>query len=422
MTKKKTEISLWRALIDARGNPAACMWTEPLWGIPFHLYAPFASVYMLALGVTEATIGLIASVGIGLQVISALVGGPLTDKLGRKNSTFIFDCISWSLPALLWAFAQDATWFFAAAVVNSAMRITATSWTCLLIEDAPPSRLVQYWAWVNIAGILVGLVAPLTGLFIERWELIPTMRGIYVFTFISMTAKFVILYFTSTETKVGQQRMAETKGRSLFALIAEYGSIVKLVLKNKNTLVGIALMAVFTIYTTVRGSFFAVLLTEGLGFAAREIGWFPAMRSVVMLVFYFTILPRLNHQRQTGPIVTGMLVTIIAAMLLVVSPVRSYAVVTISTILEASGAALIVPFLETLIYRVVDSRERARVLSIANVIMLAVATPFGWIAGLLAEINATMPFVLLSIVLTTGMIVLVKGGPERRLDPVDAGE
>lgn len=402
----RTTSSLMGALLSARGNAAACLWTEPLWGIPFFLYTPFLSVYMLALGVSESQIGLIASVGLGLQVFAALIGGAITDKIGRRRTTFVFDMISWALPALVWMLAQDTHWFFAAAVLNSLMRITATSWTCLLTEDAPGDMMVHYWAWVNIAGIMVGLVSPVAGLMIERWSLVPTMRGIFAFTFVSMTAKFVILYVASTETTIGVKRMAETRDRSIISLVGEYRQIVRLVFRSHLTLVGITLMAVVTIYNAVRGSFFAVLLTRGLDFLPHEIGWFPALRSVVMLLCYFLVLPRLHHRRHSSVITLGLLLTAAASFLLVIAPSRSYLMVSVSTVIEAVGTALAVPFFETLLFRVIDPNERARVLSVANVLMLAVATPFGWIAGVLSEIRPVLPFVLLGVLLFAGVAVL----------------
>ena len=101
--------TLFASLLHARGNQRACIYTEPLWGIPYNLYAPFASIFMLALGIQDATIGLIASFGLGLQIVTSILSGPLTDKLGRKRATLIFDLLSWSVPALLWAFARNAT-------------------------------------------------------------------------------------------------------------------------------------------------------------------------------------------------------------------------------------------------------------------------------------------------------------------------
>src|SRR5690606_15866537 len=83
--------SLITSLRTLKGNPRGCVYTEPLWGIPFNLISPYASVYMLALGLTDRNIGLVLSVSWGFQVFWALMSGAITDKLGRRRTTLLFD-------------------------------------------------------------------------------------------------------------------------------------------------------------------------------------------------------------------------------------------------------------------------------------------------------------------------------------------
>jgi len=69
---------LFRTLLALRGNPKSCVYTEPLWGIPNSLYAPYVSVYMLALGLKDSQIGLLISLGLVFQIFGALLGGAIT--------------------------------------------------------------------------------------------------------------------------------------------------------------------------------------------------------------------------------------------------------------------------------------------------------------------------------------------------------
>lgn len=50
---------LFTILGGLKGNARACVLTEPLWGIPYNLYIPYVSVYMLTLGLTDRQIGLV---------------------------------------------------------------------------------------------------------------------------------------------------------------------------------------------------------------------------------------------------------------------------------------------------------------------------------------------------------------------------
>ncbi len=67
--------SLIVTLRSLTGNPRGCVYTEPLWGIPYNLFAPYASVYMVALGLSDKDIGIVLSVSWGFQVLWALLSG-----------------------------------------------------------------------------------------------------------------------------------------------------------------------------------------------------------------------------------------------------------------------------------------------------------------------------------------------------------
>ncbi len=90
---------LFQTLRELKGNPRVTVLTEPMFGIPYNLFSPFFSVYMLALGVTDQGIGTIASLGLVFQIFSALLSGVIVDKFGRRLTLFISDLLSWACPA-----------------------------------------------------------------------------------------------------------------------------------------------------------------------------------------------------------------------------------------------------------------------------------------------------------------------------------
>ena len=179
---------LIRTLINLRGNVRGCVYTEVLWGIPFNLYAPYISIYMLTLGLKDSQIGLLTTIGLTFQVFATLMSGSIADKLGRKRTTLIFDILSWSVPSVIWAVARDFRYFLVAAIVNSVWRIVDNSWRLLLVEDTDPRLLVDVWSWISISNLAVGFVAPVTGLLISRFSLVPTMRGLYWLGVVMMTS------------------------------------------------------------------------------------------------------------------------------------------------------------------------------------------------------------------------------------------
>ena len=57
MKKLLQKNQLLRTLAELRGNPRACVYTEPMWGLSMNLCLPYATVYMLAFRVKRCTGG-----------------------------------------------------------------------------------------------------------------------------------------------------------------------------------------------------------------------------------------------------------------------------------------------------------------------------------------------------------------------------
>ena len=212
---------LVKTLVTLRGNARACVWTEPLYSIPWQLYAPYIALYQLALGVTESQIGLIASVGMFVQVFAALASGVITDKLGRKRTTHLFDIVSWSIPCLIWAFSQNFTHFLIAAVINGLWRVAGNSWNCLLVEDTDERQLVHVFSWIHIAGLLAAFVSPVAGVFIARYGLVPTVR-VYISGICHDDGEVPRCSTCSRRPSGGKIRMQETASQP-WTMLDEYG-------------------------------------------------------------------------------------------------------------------------------------------------------------------------------------------------------
>lgn len=399
-----------QTLINLRGNARGCVVTEPLWGIPHNLYAPYVSVYMLALGLTDSQIGLLASIGLAFQVFTALMSGAITDKLGRKRATLVFDILSWSVPTFIWAIAQNFTYFLVAAIINSVWRVTMNSWSCLLVEDTDPDLLVDVYSWIYISGQVVAFFAPLAGLLINQFGLVASMRGLFFFAFIMMTTKFLVMNGMVEETRTGKIRMEETRDQSVFSLLGEYRGVLGQIVRNPATMVTLGLMMVISIFSLVNATFWAILATERINIPDEHLAIFPFLRSSVMLVFFFTIMPRLRKMNFRNPMLIGYGVSLLSQVLLILTPVRNYWLLGLSILLEACAVPLVSTLMDKMVVITVDAQERARILSILYVIVIVMTTPFGWVAGQLSEINRTYPFILNLVMLAAGGFLVILAG------------
>jgi MFS family permease len=407
--------SLIITLKSLRGNQRACVYTEPLWGIPYHLYLPYASVYMVALGLADRQIGLILSISWGFQLVLALLSGAVTDKLGRRRTTLLFDILAWSTSALISAVAQNFWYFLAAGIINSAWRVPLNSWTCLLVEDAEPGQLVDIYTWIYIANLMVGLVAPLAGVLINILSLVPTMRGLYAFAAFMFTLKAVVTYWMTEETAQGKVRLRETRDQSIFHILRGYKGILYELLHTPQTLYTAGIMLVMSVSNLISANFWAINVTQKLHIPAENIAVFPFIKSAVMLGFFFVVMPRINKVHFKVPMVVGFLSFIASQVVLITTPELGYPSLILNVFLEACSFAAVGPLVDQMTALTVSAGERARILSILHVGVILLTSPFGWIAGTLSEINKDLPFVLNIALFAVGAALAYVAGSQERL-------
>lgn len=402
--------SMFKTLVNLKGNARASIFTEPLWNIPYNLYIPYATIYMRALGVTQVQIGLVITIFMIFQVIFSLLGGVITDKIGRKKTTFIFDCLSWGIPTFLWAISDNIYYFVIAAAINGMYRVTAISWTCLFVEDAKESQLLSLFSWIHITGMITAFVAPLTGLFINRFDLIPTIRGIYIFAFISMMAKFIILNIYAKETEVGKIRMEETKNESWLSMLKGYARTIRHIMDTSQTIYVVGIMVIMSIVSTINTNFWGILVTERLGVDASYIGLLAGIKSMCMILFYFFVLPKIHVNRFRKPLLIGLVTFIFGQVAIITVGGYGFLFIIVSLLLEGISLSLINPLLDSLQVTLIDKAERARIVAVLYTVVILMTAPFGSLAGLLSSIDQRLPFVLNIVLVVVGIVITLVYG------------
>ena len=393
-----------------RGNARAALLTEPLWGIPHTLYAPFFSLYMFHLGVHDANIGIIITVGLIVQMIASVFGGVLTDKYGRRLTNLLWDHLSWTAACLIWAFAQDFRWFLVAAILNSTWPIGANAWECLLVEDEEPSKISQLFNWIYVAGLLAVFFAPLSFLLMRMFNLVPVMRGLLIFAAIAMSAKFIIHYIYATETGQGMVRLKETVGVPIGRLLLQNVGVLKKIFATPATWRVLILMTVLHIKMTIAGSFFALYITLDLGFPEQYLPLLQViLRSAIMLAFFLVFQRIFDKFSMYLIMICGLVLYFGAYVLLLLTPAGVIVPLVIFVAADACAAALFMPRRDAMVVNSIDPAERARIRALLMALMLGFASPFGFIAGRLAEVDRRIPFAAcLGLFVIMGIIVWIE--------------
>ena len=416
------------SLLSLRGNGRASIYTEPLWGLSMMLVLPYASVFMLALGLQDQQIGLLATISMLSQVVFGLLSGVITDKLGRRATTAVFDLIAWSIPCLIWAFAQNFWWFLVASVINGAWQVTQNSWDCLLVEDVDRAEIPKVYSLVKVAAEFSALFAPIAALLVSRLGLEPAVRILYLNAFVVMTLKIWILYRWSTETRTGLLRLEQTRGVSIWRSLREYRGVLGLIIHSRGTIFSLVIAALVGAVTLVNGTFWQVVINQRLGVPDALLPFFPMVRSVLSVLFFFTLIPRLTHARHLkAPTVWGFVIYLAGQVLLVAIPdpggaatVSTYGLLAACLLLDAFGAGILFMLAESLVALHVDRDERSRVMAIQRTCVMLVTAPFGWISGWLSGMDRTWPFLLTSGLLALGILVSARFWVTTHAEPATA--
>jgi MFS family permease len=405
------ERSLFHTLIHLKGNPRACVYTEPLWGIPFNLYIPFFTVYQYALGVHDRQIGLLLSISLACQMLFSFFAGILTDRIGRRMTTFVFDLFAWTMATAVWALAQDFWWFLLAALLNSLFYIPAVSWNCMLVEDSKPGEILAVYTWITIAGLLAVFFAPLSGLLVNALGVVRAMRILLALTSFLMTIKFVLLYRFSTETEQGRLSQAAARRQPLGEALREFGPLARRMLRSRAIAMALGVSVILQITGTISGSFFSLYATQNLGIPAQWLAWFPMVRAAVMLVFLLVIQQKFRFQSFRRPLAIGLIIYAAGQLALILAQ-RTPWLLAVYIPADALALAMVMPQKDTLVAHTLDIRDRARMMSLLYVAVIGASAPFGWIAGQLSAANRILPF-LLNIILYLLCIGLILFGPRQ---------
>src|SRR5579875_474663 len=394
------------AFTQVRGNARSCVLAEPLFVIPYNMYTTYASVYMLDLHVSDAGLGIVTTINLILQMLSAFVSGYLTDRMGRRKALWLYDIVSWSFATLVWAVSQNVWWFLLAAVLNGFQRIPATAWYCLLVEDTPVDKRTWVFTGLQIVSVVGGLFAPIGGILVNHLSLVPATRVMYLFACLSMSVMIYVRHLGLRETDIGLRKMTERHTFDARSEWHSYMAVVQQIVKNRRLLLLFAVYVLWNIQTTIRTTFVSVYQIDYLHIPASLISLFPAISSLSMMALLFTAVPRFREEHAARWMNAGFVLIGLANLVLVIMPEGNFAWAVVSTVLAAIGTIIANPFVESVVANAMDDEQRATMLSVLNVMILACTSPAGVIGGYTYSINPQIPMDLVMVTFVISIILV----------------
>lgn len=259
--------------------------SSALWALSSNLTTPFYALYVLELGGDYAMIGKILGTAALVKIIPILLGGYLTDKLGRKQilytMTYLLACI-----ALIRAFAPDYRFLIIAAVLEALFMGLRTPSLASIISDSttPDNRSLSYALWL-VGPALTGVLSPsILGLIMDHYGLQTAMRWGYIaiFVFGALSAYMRQRYIKETLDREKQESLGTSNITELYSNFK-----ATLLSLNRQASTFILLDLVFTISLGLAEPYFVTYASDSLGVTGSRWG---LIMSLVTLIHCVAIL------------------------------------------------------------------------------------------------------------------------------------
>lgn len=382
-------------------NGRVVLFTEPFWAIPFNLVIVFATLFMLELGLSERQVGFVQTVLISSQILSSFFSGALTDLIGRKKTSLIFDTISWGGACLIWAFANSFTAFALAAILSGVNKICFVSFNCLLTEDATNSQRIRNFSGLHLMVLAGGLFTPIGGIIVDRLGLIQGTRALYFAAAVIMTSMFFVRHILWKETG----NATATPKLNPIKNIMDTMNYIK---QCKEAGLAFFLQSVNQFIIVFKPVFYFAFLKSTLGVEAFAMSLIPVSISILTMIVLLVLMPRIKVESRNHYISLGLLLSAISTIFFVLAVWGGMIFIILSVITDGLGTALIRPLIDSAWADSLDSERRASQLGTGNFLIGLLSIPAGILAAELYNLNTVLPFVFVSIVfIVTALVNIV---------------
>lgn len=199
-----------------RGNLLVLSISSGLWRMASHLVNPFFPLYVLALGGSYVSIGIISAVGGILTIFPTFIGGWLADTRSRKKIVGLMTVCMGPIK-LIQAFATSWIHLLVAFALNSVFSsIRGPAFSAIIADSLKPeNRGKGYGVWSSLPTILAIGSPTLGGWLITQLGLIKALRIGYVLVAIAATTAGFLRFFFLRETFQEEERKEEGLKESL---------------------------------------------------------------------------------------------------------------------------------------------------------------------------------------------------------------
>jgi len=395
-----------------KGNARVAVLFEPMWGIPFNLYNFYLSLYMKSMGVTDRQIGYLISIGFIASSVLSLFAGVITDRLGRKKTTLIFDFIAWPVAIFIYMISNNFWMFALASVANSFVRIVSISWNLLNIEDSDSEQRVNTFNLMNIINLSSGILVPLAGPVVQAFGLVTAERIFMAFAIISMSTMIFLRNRKYTETATGQRILEEYRKRDKTrkSYINIFGGAINVIKQRPEVILVMGIVILYNLYIPI-GSYsslyFAPYMTEAVGLGKSTVSLLGGIYSTATLLVFVFVNPIINRYNRRKNMLVGLILQSVAILSFIILPRGILTTAVASIIMLAVGFSIYRPLIDSLLADSTEGDERANLYALMNTVTFVLTSVMGALSGYLYDMNPKLIYVLSLVILALCTVLLL---------------
>ncbi len=390
-------------LKDLAPNARYCVLLEPLWALTGTVVLYYATLYMKSVGLSNLSIGVILSANLYAAFLFQIIAGAVTDRLGRRRTSLVFDLVGWALPMALWALATNFWMFLIAALLNACSSIVNTSFNLLATEDTPKGDQPRVFAAIKLIAMGAGLLSPVAGVLMDRYGVVSTLRVIYAVGAVMMVVHFVWRHRLVHETAAGKAAMKRRGNTGMAHSVATNLRLFWTLSRHRRMWPLIGLYIATSLAVTIN-VFQVVYLADNLAIGAGTISWVPALTAAVALLCFLVLLPRLRGHSVVNTARTALALSAAGWLLFLLVPRHGVVLLLLSSTLTAAGVFLTESYRDTLIVGTLGDMDRAAMFSALQSVTAMMAIPSGYIAALLYDTRPRLLFVVIFLLYAAGAI------------------
>lgn len=389
-------------------NAKVLMATEPFWSIPMRWVFFYRPIFLSkAIGLSEIQIGLLSMVLTFFSILPPLLGGYLADRFGRKKVFMLFDSIGWLSSMAIWAVTQNIWYALAAYIFEGIASVVFSIWECLMVEDTKSQYRAGIYGSFSAIFNFGALCTPVAGYLVALYGVEFGSRILFTLAFVSLVPMFAIRQKYLRETELGYQIMNEKS----FAGMKGYISSLSMVRRNRILAALLLLSVIGNFYYAATTYLPLYLINErGIGLSEDIASLIPTASSISALIVALAVIPKLTSSSSYAKtLFSGYLTGCLGTLLLIYSP-KGYlpsALVSgfVLGIYNAVAFSVSRTFLTNQI-EAIDSRARAKILSMTMTLGSLLNLPSPAIAGYLFSLDPRLPFVAIFASFIFSMVIL----------------